>query len=55
MGALFLPGVEVVKEILMIVSGTKIILLLTKVAFHREGGLWKMFGYNDCVKASPWR
>ena len=44
MGAPFLLGVEVVKEIFMIVSGTKILLLLIKVAFHREGGLWKMFG-----------
>ena len=42
--ALFLLGVEVVEGILMRVSGTKIILLLIEVAFHHEGGLWKMFG-----------
>ena len=39
MGALLLLGVDVVKESLMRVSGTKIILLLIKVAFHREGVL----------------
>ena len=44
MGGLFLLGVDVVKEILMGLSGTKILLLLIEVAFYREGGLWKMFG-----------
>ena len=53
MGALFLLGVDVVEEILMRVSGTKIILLLIKVKFHREGGLWKMFGDKACGKARP--
>ena len=41
--ALLLLGVDVVKEILMRVSGTRIILLLIKVALHRERVLWKMF------------
>ena len=44
MGALFLLGVDVVEEILMRVSGTKIILLLIIVAFNCEGRLWEMFG-----------
>ena len=37
MGVLFLLGVDVVEEILMRLGGTKIILLLVKVAFHGEG------------------
>ena len=47
-------GVDVVKEILMRLSGTKILLLLIEVNFHREGGLWKMFGDEACVKARVW-
>ena len=38
-GELFLLGVDVVEEILMRLSGTKIILLLIEMAFHRGGGL----------------
>ena len=53
MGAMFLLRVEVIKEILMKVSGTNIILLLIKVDFHHEGVLWKMFGDEACRKARP--
>ena len=53
MVALFLLGVEVVEGILMILSGTEITLVLFEVYFHREGGLWKMFGDEACKKASP--
>ena len=53
MGAIFLLRVDVIKESLMIVSGTKILLLLINVAFHREGGLWKMFGDEACGKSRP--
>ena len=42
-GALFLIGIEVVERSLMGLSGTKIIFLLSEVAFYREGVLWKMF------------
>ena len=35
-------------------SGTKILFLLIKVYFHRERGLWKMFGYKSCREARPW-
>ena len=37
MGDLLLLGVEIVKEILMIVSGTNIVFLLIKVAFTVKG------------------
>ena len=50
-GALFLLGVDVVEESLMRLSGTVILLLLIEVAFHREGGLWKIFGGEACRKA----
>ena len=53
MGVLFLLGVDGVKEILMILSGTKVILLLIEVDFHREGELWKMFGDEACGKSRP--
>ena len=53
MGALFLIGVDIVEESLVRVSGTKIILLLIKVAFHREGVLWRMFGDKACGKVRP--
>ena len=53
MGALFLLGVDVVEEILIRVSGTKILFLLIKVAFHREGGLWKIFIDEACGKSRP--
>ena len=53
MGALFLLGVDVVKESLMVLSGTNIILLLIEVAFYHEGGLWKMFGDEACGKSRP--
>ena len=53
MGALFLLVVDVAKEALKRVIGTKIILLLIKAAFHHEGGLWKLFGYEVCGKAKP--
>ena len=53
MGVLFLIGVDGVKEILMRLSGTKIILLLIEVNFHHEGGLWNMFGDEACGKARP--
>ena len=52
-GALFLLGVDVVKESLMRVSGTNIILTLIEVAFHCEGGLWKMFGDESCRNSNP--
>ena len=51
-GALFLLGVDVVKESLMGFSGTNILLLFIELDFHREGGLWKMFGDEACGKAS---
>ena len=38
MGALLLLGVDVVKERLIGLSGTKILLFLIKVYFHCEGG-----------------
>ena len=50
---MLLLGGKVVKESLMRVSGINIILLLIKVDFHREGGLWKMFGDKACGKARP--
>ena len=53
MGALFLLGVDIVKESLMGLSGTKIILILVEVVFDREGVLWKMFGYEACGKSRP--
>ena len=52
-GGLFLLGVDVVEEILILLIGTKIILLLVKVAFHCEGGLRNMFGDKSCGKARP--
>ena len=48
-------GVDVVKEILMGLSGMKILLLLIKVSFYREGGLLKMFGDEASGKARPLR
>ena len=51
---LFLLGVDIVEEIPMWLSGTKIILLLVEVDFHCEGGLWKMFGDKAFGKAMPW-
>ena len=54
MGALFLLGVDAVKESLVGLSGTKIILLLVEVEFDREGGLWKMFGDEACGKSRLW-
>ena len=53
MVALFLLGLEVVEEIWMILSGTEITVFLFEVYFHREGGLWKMFGDEACKNASP--
>ena len=53
MGALFSLGVDVSKESLMVLSEKKILLLLVKVAFDREGGLWNMFGDEACGKARP--
>ena len=53
MGVLLLLEVDVVEEVLMRVSLTKNILILIKVDFHCEGGLWKMFGYKSCGKARP--
>ena len=53
MGALFLLGVKVVEENLMELSGTHILLLLIKVAFYHEGGLWKMFRDEAWVMARP--
>ena len=50
-GALLLLGVDVVKENLMGLSVTKILLFLIKVTFHREGGFWEMFGEEACGKA----
>ena len=44
MGVLLLFGMDVVQEILMGLSGTKIILLLIEVELYREGGLYRMFG-----------
>ena len=35
----------------MRLSGMRILLLLIEVAFHREGGLWKIFGGEACRKA----
>ena len=52
MEALFLLEVDIVEEILMRVIGTKILFLLIKVAFHRKGGLWHMFGDEDFGKIS---
>ena len=52
-GELFLLGVDFFEESLMVLSGTKILLLLVDVAFNFEGGLWKMFGDEACGKASP--
>ena len=53
-GVLLFRGMDGVKEILMRLSRTKIILLLIKMDFHLEGGLWKMFGDEACGKARPW-
>ena len=53
MGLLFLLGVDVIKESLMGLIGTNIILLLIEVAFYREGGSWKMFGDEASGKARP--
>ena len=53
MGELFFLRVDVVKEILIGLSGTKILLLLVEVAFHCEGGLCNMFGCKACGKAKP--
>ena len=53
MGALFFIGVDIIEEILMVLSGTEILLLLIKVAFYDEGGLWKIFGDKDSRKARP--
>ena len=52
-GALFLLGVDVVKESLMGLSGTKNLLLLIEVAFYCEGGFWKMFVDEAIRKARP--
>ena len=52
-GLLFLLGVDVIKESLMGLIGTNIILLLIEVAFYREGGSWKMFGDEASRKARP--
>ena len=49
-GALLLIRVDVVKENLMRLSVTKILLLLIKVTFHREAVFWKMFGDEACGK-----
>ena len=43
MGALFLLGMDVVKESLMVLIETNILLLLIEVDFYRAGGFWKMF------------
>ena len=53
MGFLFFLGVDVVEEILMGLSGTKIILLLIEVAFYCDGGLWEIFGGEASGKARP--
>ena len=53
MVVLFLLGVDAVEESLMGLSVTRIILLLIKVDFYRERGLWKMFGYEACVNTRP--
>ena len=42
MEALFFLGVDVIKETLMLLCETEIILLLVDVASHCEGGLRKM-------------
>ena len=47
--------VEIIKESLMVLSGTNIIFLLVTVAFYCEGGLWKMFGDEAFGKARPRR
>ena len=52
MGALLFPGVDLVEESLMELSRTKILFILIKVESYREGGLWKMFGYEACGKSS---
>ena len=39
-GAMFLNGVDFVKENLMVLSATNILLLLIEVAFYREWGFW---------------
>ena len=44
---------DVVEESLVVLSGTKILLLLVEKAFDREGGLWKMFGDEACGNAMP--
>ena len=46
-------GVDVIKVILIGLSGTNILLLLVELAFDREGGLWRMFGDKACGKARP--
>ena len=53
MGALFFLGVDVIEEILMLLSEMKIILLLVNVAFHCEGVLRKMFVDKVCGNARP--
>ena len=52
MGALLLLGVDIVEKSLMVLSGT-IFLFLVEVAFHHEGGFWRMFGDEACGKAMP--
>ena len=51
MGLLFLFGVDVVADILMLLGVTKIIFLMVKVALHGEGRLGKMFGDEACRQA----
>ena len=46
-------GVDVVKESLMGLSGTKILLLLIEVDLYCEGGFWKMFVDEAIKKARP--
>ena len=53
MGALLLLGANIVEGKLMGLSVTKILLLLVELAFYLEGGLWKMFGDESCVKSRP--
>ena len=53
MGVLFLLGVDVIAEILMLSGRTEIILLLVKLAFHGEGRLGKMFVDKACRQVSP--
>ena len=50
---MFLFEADVVKEILMWLSGTKIVLLLVKVALQSDGRLGKMFGDKAFRQARP--